>query len=191
MNIIRYSRLFRWVVRVFLLVFTLSLSAVGFLGGFSAVTILDPNSYNVNVPDGPIVTNLDITNTSSMQIILPFNITNAGVYDLTNIAIGFQVSMNYGNTLLLGNASTTVKIFDKSEFYGTVSHGGFLKSSLNGNATEGFILPNIPPLLNIDWYRSPNILEFYANLTFSASYSLNLYTFTISIINYPLYNYTM
>jgi len=161
------------------------------LGGFSAVTILDPKSYNVNVPDGPIVLNLDITNTSSMQIIVPFNITNAGVYDLTKIELSFQVSMNYGNTLLPGNASTTVKIFDKSQFYGTVAHGGFLKSSLNGNATEGFLLPNIPPLLNIDWYRTPNILEFRANLTFSASYSLNLYTFTTSIINYPIYNLTL
>jgi len=190
-NIIRPSRVFRWVVRLFLLVFTLSLSTVGFLGGFSAVTILDPKSYNVNVPDGPIVLNLDITNTSSMQIIVPFNITNAGVYDLTKIELSFQVSMNYGNTLLPGNASTTVKIFDKSQFYGTVAHGGFLKSSLNGNATEGFILPNIPPLLNIDWYRTPNILEFRANLTFSASYSLNLYRFTTSIINYPIYNLTL
>ena len=189
MNIIRPSRVFRWVVRIFLLVFTLSLSAVGFLGGFSAVTILNPDSYNVNVPDGPIVANLDITNPSSMQIILPFNITNAGVYDLTNIEISFQVSMTYGNTLLFENASTTVKFFDKSQFYGTVIHGGFLKSSLNGTAADGFILPNIPLLSNIDWYRTPYILEFHANLTFSASYSLDLYMFTTSIINYSIGHY--
>ncbi len=156
------------------------------LGGFSAVTILDPNSYNVNVPDGPVVANLDITNTSSMLIVLPFNITNAGVYDLTNIEISFQVSMTYGNTLLPGNASTTVKIFDKSHIYGTVAHGGYLKSSLNGTALDGFIIPNIPLVSEIDWYRAPHILEFYANLTFSASYSLNLYTFTTTIINYSI-----
>ncbi|MFX0047478.1 MAG: hypothetical protein ACFE8G_04835, partial [Candidatus Hermodarchaeota archaeon] len=110
--------------------------------------------------------------------------------DLTNIEISFQLSMTYGNTLLPGNASTTAKIFDKYQFYGTVAHGGFLKSSLNGNATDGFILPNIPPVLNIDWYRTPYILEFHVNLTFSASYSLNLYTFTTSIINYSIYNLT-
>ncbi|MBY9021571.1 MAG: hypothetical protein KGD67_10950, partial [Candidatus Lokiarchaeota archaeon] len=99
-NIIRPSRVFRWVVRLFLLVFTLSLSAVGFLGGFSAVTILNPDSYNINVPDGPVTANLNITTPGSMYINLPFNITNAGVYDLTNIEISFQVSMTYGNTLL-------------------------------------------------------------------------------------------
>jgi len=185
-NIIRPSRVFRLVVRIFLLVFTLSLSAVGFLGGFSAVTILDPDSYNVNIPDGPIVANLDITTPASMQIVLPFNITNAGVYDLTAIEISFQVSMTYGNTLLPGNASTTVKIFDKDQFYGVVPHGGYLKDSLNGTAADGFILSNIPPLSDIDWYATPHILAFHANLTFSASYSLNLYTFTTSIINYSI-----
>ncbi len=183
----RPSRIFRLIVRVFLFVFTLSLSAVGFLGGFSAVTILDPNSYNINVPDGPIVANLDITNTSSLQITLPFNITNAGVYDLTNIELSFQVSMTYGNTLLPANASTTVKIFDFSHIFGTVAHGSFLKSSINGTATEGFILANIPSLANVDFYRTPHILEFYGNLTFSASYSLNLYTFTTTILNYSIY----
>ena len=189
MNIIRWARVFRWIIRIFLLVFTLSLSAVGFLGGFSAVTILNPDSYNVNVPDGPVVANWNITDPSSMQIILPFNITNAGVYDLTNIEISFQVSMTYEDKLL-GNASTTVKIFDKFHDYGTVAHGGFLKSSLNGSGADGFILPNIPNPANINMDRIPNVLDFHANLTFSASYSLNLYTFTTTIINYSLGHYS-
>ena len=186
MNIIRWARVFRWIIRIFLLVFTLSLSAVGFLGGFSAVTILDPDSYNINIPDGDIIIYFNITDPSSVQVTLPFNITNAGVYDLTNLELSFQVSMTYGNTLLPGNASTTVKIFDIYKFYGTVAHGSFLKSSINGSATEGFILANIPPLSDINWYRTPDPIDGYANLTFSASYSLNLYTFTTSILNYPL-----
>ncbi len=155
------------------------------MGGFSAVTILNPDSYNVNVPDGPIIANFNVSNPSSMQVILPFNITNAGVYDLTNIEISFQVSMTYEDKLL-GNASTTVKIFDKSQIYETVVHGGFLKSSLSGNSTDGFILANIPPLVNINMDRTPHILDFHANLTFSASYSLDLYTFTTTIINYSI-----
>ena len=185
MNKIRWSRVFRWVIRLFLLVFTLSLSAVGFLGGFSAVTILNPDSYNINVPDGPVVANFNITNPSSMQIILPFNITNAGVYDLTYIEISFQVSMTYEDKSL-GNLSTTVKIFDKSQPYDDVPHGGFLKSSLNGTAADGFILANIPSLVNINMDRTPHVLDFHANLTFSASYSLDLYTFTTTIINYSI-----
>ena len=44
----RKSRVFRWIVRAFLLVFTLSLSAVSILGGWSAVTILNPEAEDIN-----------------------------------------------------------------------------------------------------------------------------------------------
>ena len=94
----RPSRIFRWVVRLFLLVCTLSLSAVGLLGGFSAVTILDPDSYNVNIPDGPITAVFDINNPSTLEITVPFNITNAGVYDLTDVTLKFELGMEYGDT---------------------------------------------------------------------------------------------
>ena len=182
----RYSRLFRWVVRGFLLVFTLSLSAVSLLGGFSAMTIFDPNVNNVNIPDGDITANFDITNPSGMYINVPFNISNSGVYDLTNIQLSFQVAMTYGDASTPLNETTTVIIFDKYQFYGTIAAGDTLKSNLTGYLTDGFIIANLPdPSTEVDWYRTPYALEFYANLTFSASYSLNLYTFTVKIINFP------
>jgi hypothetical protein len=127
----RYSRVFRWVVRGFLLVFTLSLSAVSLLGGFSAMTIFDPNVNNVNVPDGDITANFDITNTSGMFVNVPFNISNSGVYDLTNITLGFQVAMTYGNASTPLNETTTVIIFDKTQFFGSVSQGVTLKFTVN------------------------------------------------------------
>jgi len=181
-TIIRYSRLFRWIVRGFLLVFTLSLSAVSLLGGFSAMTIFDPNVNNVNIPDGDITANFDITNPSGMYINVPFNISNSGVYDLTNIQLSFQVAMTYGNASTPLNDTTTVKIFDKSQFFGTITQGYLLKANLTGSASDFANLPD--PTTEVDWYRAPYALEFYANLTFSSSYSLNLYTFTVNIINF-------
>ena len=177
----RYSRLFRWIVRGFLLVFTLSLSAVSLLGGFSAMTIFDPNVNNVNVPDGDITANFDISNPSGMFINVPFNISNSGVYDLTNIQLGFQVAMTYGNASTPLNETTTVIIFDKTQSFVTITQGVTLKANLTGTASDFINLPN--PSTEVDWYRTPYALEFYANLTFSASYSLNLYTFTVNIIN--------
>ena len=57
-------------------------------------------------------------------------------------------------------------------------------SNLNGTGSDGFILSNIPdPLTEVDKTRLPYDLEFNANFTFSASYSLNLYTFTVNTIN--------
>ena len=190
MTIIRYSRLFRWVVRGFLLVFTLSLSAVSLLGGFSAMTIFDPSVQNINIPDGDITSNFDISNPSAMYINVPFNISNTGVYNLTNIALSFQVTMTYGDASTPLNETTTVIIFDKEEFIGTIAQGDSLKSNFIGTVSDGFIVANIPdPLTEVDWYRTPYALEFHASLQFSASYSLNLYTFKVNIINFPAGHY--
>ena len=181
----RYSRVFRWAVRGFLLIFTLSLSAVSLLGGFSALTIFDPNKNNVNIPDGEITANFDITNPSGMYINVPFNISNSGVYDLTNIQLSFQVAMTYGDASTPLNDTTTVIIFDKSQFFGTITQGYTLKTNLTGSASDGFIIANLPdPNTEVDWYRAPYALEFYANLTFSAFYSLNLYSLSVNIINF-------
>ncbi len=190
MMYMRISRVFRWTIRIFLLVFTLSLSAVSLLGGFSAMTIFDPSVQNINIPDGDITSNFDITNPSAMYINVPYNISNPGVYDLTNITLSFQVYLTYGNASTPLNETTTVIIFDKEELIGTIAHGDFLKSNFTGTASDGFIIDNLPdPLTEVDWYRTPYALEFHASLKFSASYSLNLYTFKVNIINFPAGHY--
>ena len=190
MIIIRYARLFRWVVRGFLLVFTLSLSAVSLLGGYSAMTIFDPSVQNINVPDGEITANFDINNPSGMFINVPFNISNPGVYNLTDIQLTIQVTMIYGNALTPLNETTAVRIFYKEEFFGTIANGETLKSELTGSISDGFIIANLPdPSTEIDWYRTPYALEFFVSLTFSASYSLNLYSFSVNIINFPAGHY--
>jgi len=172
-NIIRISRVFRLIVRVFLLVFTLSLSAVSILGGWSAVTILNPAGDDINIPDGPIILIPNIGN-SSIEITIPFNITNGGVYELSDIFLRFQLDMTFGNTSTLNNDTTTVRVFDKLQNFGSVSPGETLKENYTGSGTLS--------LSEVDWYRSPP-LKFYASLIFRASYSLNLYTFTVAIIN--------
>jgi hypothetical protein len=182
----RPSRIFRWIVRIFLLIFTLSLSAVSFLGGFSAVTILDPDSYNINIPDGPIIVNFDVYNPNNMQIVVPFNISNAGVYELNDISLGFGIWMTYGDKLN-GNQTTVVQVFEKDVYYGTIIPGNTLKTNFNGTGSDGFIFASIPdPSTEIDWTRTPHPLEFYSNFTFVSSYSLRLYTFTVHIVNFSL-----
>ncbi|GAH09123.1 unnamed protein product, partial [marine sediment metagenome] len=130
----RPSRVFRWAIRALLLVSTLSLSAVSILGGWSAVTILNPSSNDINIPDGPIIVNLNIGN-SSMDIIVPFNISNGGVYDLSHISLRFQVGMTFGNTSTLNNDTTTVQIFNKHQSYETVLPGQTLKTNFSGTGS--------------------------------------------------------
>ena len=184
----RPSRIFRWVVRIFLLVFTLALSGVSLLGGFSAVTVLDPDSYNVNIPDESsesIQFNFNIYNIPATSITIPFNITNVGVYDLDNIILSFQIGVIFGNASTPTNETTNNLIFDKTVNYGSVPHGQVLKDEFSGLGTDGFILTNIPEPIEVDINRTPD-LTFHANFTFSAMYSLQLYKFTVNLINYSL-----
>ncbi len=172
----RPSRVFRWVVRAFLLVFTLSLSAVSILGGWSAVTILNPGSDDINVPDGPIIVNPDIGN-STIEIIVPFNISNGGIYELSNIFLGFQLDMAFAN-ISNSNATETIQIFDIYQSYGSVLPGQTLKANYSYSGSL--------PLTDVNLAYG---LDFYAGLVFRASYSLNLYTFTVAIINVSLGHY--
>lgn len=186
----RPSRIFRWIVRIFLLVFTLSLSAVSLLGGFSAVTVLDPESYSINIPDGPITVNLDITDANNMMITVPFNISNVGVYDLEEITIGFQIQMTFGNSSTPTNETTTIVIFNKEQEYGDIMHGDTLKDNFTGSGSDGFFISTIQQAeTEVDWTRTPYAVEFYAGFTFSAWYSLNLYKFTVNIINFSIGHY--
>ncbi|NHJ20002.1 MAG: hypothetical protein EAX91_03590 [Candidatus Lokiarchaeota archaeon] len=174
----RPSRVFRWIVRAFLLVFTLSLSAVSILGGWSAVTILNPSSDDINIPDGPIGYNINIGN-SSVQITIPFNISNGGVYELSNVELGLQFDMRFEN-ISAGNATTTFTVFNVIHYYGNILPGATLKANLTGFGTL--------PLSDVNTDRNPD-LDLFIGLLFSASYSLNLYTFTVGIVNVSIGTY--
>ena len=118
-----------------------------------------------------------------MSIFVPFNITNVGVYDLTDMELSFQIVMNYSENDPPINSSRLVQIFNKTINYGNILHGELLKSNFSGIGADGFILADIPTPVEVDFTHP---LIFFANFTFSASYSLNLYRFEVKIINLSL-----
>jgi hypothetical protein len=141
------------------------------------VTILNPAGDDINIPDGPIIIIPDLGN-STIDITIPFNITNGGVYELSDIFLRFQLDMAFGNTSTINNATSTVRVFDETQNFGSVLPEQTLKANFSGSGTL--------PLTEVDWYRTPHPLQFYASLIFRASYSLNLYTFTVAIVNVSL-----
>jgi hypothetical protein len=182
----RPSRVFRWIVRLFLLVLTLSMTIVSVLGGMSAALILgDPN--NIKIPSGPIQSNFDITDVNSMYLRVPFNITNAGYFDLTNLKIDFKVSMVYDHVNLTTpgvNTTTSALIFDKSMSFPTIFYGTSYNGLFNASSGDGFIPSNFPnATTEIDWTRTPHAVEFYSNFSLSASYSLDLISFKVEAFN--------
>ena len=182
----RPSRIFRWIVRIFLGLLTLSMTIVSLLGGYSAFMILgDPN--NIKIPSGPISANFNITDPSGMSIIIPFNLTNAGYFDLTNLQINIKIDLTFGN-LSLG-ATSKVNIFDHTQTFPPIIRGQTYSGLFNGTGTN-FIEENFPNVTTeVDLARVP-VFEFHGNFTISAYYSLDLLAFAIGINNVTLGEFT-
>lgn len=182
----RPSRIFRWIVRLFLLVLTLSMTVVSILGGMSAALILgDPN--NIQIPSGAIDSNFNITDLDSMYLSFPFEIRNEGYFDLTNLNLEFKVSMVYDhvNLTLPGvNTTTSVLIFEKSITFPTILHKTTYNGLFSASSGDGFLASNFPDVItDIDWTRTPHAVDFYANFSLSASYSLDLISFSVDAYN--------
>lgn len=186
----RPSRVFRLIVRIFISLLTLSVTVVSMLGGMSAFTILlnpdnigiDPSEINMNFNPSPL--NINFT--------LPFNLTNAGYFDLENLKLKINLAMNYSHvnyTVPGVNESRVIKIFNKSQYFGTIPKG----STGNFNYTGLFSDFNFPPLFNmtsdVDWTVAPPAILFFANFTVSLDYSLGLHSLTIGFTNIPIGGY--
>jgi len=158
----RAARVFRWIMRIFVLFLTATMTVVSVLGGLSAVNILN-NPNNIEIPSGPLSSNINITTpTDEWYISVPFKLTNAGYYDLTNLTIGFDITMD--------NATRPPQlIYTDTQSFGDVLHGETLND--NYNASD-FIMPTI--------YLNPS---FTANISISAKYSLGLIYFEVEINN--------
>ena len=188
----RFSRVFRWVLRIFLLVLTLSLTGVSVLGSISAMNILS-NPDNIRVPSGPISANLDISDVNTMSIQVPFNVSNVGFFYLTNLRIEFTINMIYDHVNLTGtgeNITTNTMVFNKATTFPSVPSGQTYNGLFNAAGGDGFLPANFPNgTTEIDWNRSPHVLEFYADFTISASYSLDLISFSVDLYNISVGNY--
>ena len=181
----RPSRVFRWIVRMFIFILTLSMTVVSILGALSAVMILGNMNENIKIPAGPPSTNFDITNPSSMNITIPFNITNPGYFDITNLIVDIEISMTFGNASTPTNETTRTIIFNKAQTFPNIIRGQTYSGAFFGNSSD-FIEANFPnATTEIDWFRTP-VLEFHGNFTISAYYSLDLIAFVFGINNVTL-----
>lgn len=158
----RAARVFRWILRIFVLFLTATMTIVSVLGGLSAVNILnDPN--NIEIPSGPLVSNIgNTTNPDEWYISVPFELTNAGYYDLTDLKVGFDITMD--------NATRPNQtIYSEVKYFGNILHGETLNDAYNAS---NFIISDI--------YYNP---RFWVNISMSAQYSLNLIYFEVELNN--------
>ena len=176
----RISRIFRLIARVFIYVFTISLTIVSLLGGLSAITIIS-NPDNIGIPDGPIELYFDPSTPANNNITIPFNFTNDGYFELTNLFVRVRLNMTYkhysGGGPSAENTTTTTNVFDGNQTINSILATQTYKGSLFGDSSD---FKNIPNPANISIVDP---VTFGADILVSASYSLNLLTFRVEIIN--------
>ncbi|MCK4371321.1 MAG: hypothetical protein KAW03_09650, partial [Candidatus Lokiarchaeota archaeon] len=173
----------------FIFLLTISVTIVSILGGLSAILILsDQNNLGVD-PDAAEF-NLDINNVTlaidNIDFTLPFNLTNAGYFDMENLELSIQIALNYSHVddpVPGVNTTRQIQIFTKLHNFGTIAKGttGFFNftgvfSDFNVGAFPNFTT-------QVDWLRGPPAIELYANLTISLDYSIGLHSLTIGILN--------
>jgi hypothetical protein len=164
---------------------------VAFLGGLSAVMILtNPDNIGIDIANAEF--NLEFNNATGVvdnaNFTLPFNITNAGYFDLENFKLNIELAMNYSEIdypVFGVNETRTRKIFEKAANFGTIlkgSTGYFNFTGLFGNFTFGDF-----NITKIDVFKPPPLIEFYANFTISLDYSLGMHSITVDILNIKVY----
>lgn len=181
----RPSRVFRLIFRIFISLLTLSVTIVSILGGLSAVLILS-NPENIGVDPGNVDINFNYP-PLDINFTLPFNITNAGFFDLENLELKIDLAMNFTHVdypIIGVNTTREIPVFTNCSNFGTIPKG----VTRNFNFTGLFSDFYFPPLFNfttdIDWLRdSPADVLFYANFTVSLDYSIGLHSLTIGFID--------
>ncbi|MFW9973345.1 MAG: hypothetical protein ACFFDF_24385 [Candidatus Odinarchaeota archaeon] len=180
----RPSRVIRLIFRIFIFLLTLSVTIVSILGGLSAALILltpgnigvDPSKADINFNYPP----LDINFT------LPFNITNAGFFDLENLELKIDLAMNYTHVdypIIGVNTTREIPVFNKTQYYGAIPKSTTGNYNFTGLFSDFYFPPSFNFTTDIDWTRTPYPILFYANFTVSLDYSLGLHSLTIGIVH--------
>ena len=180
----RASRVFRLIFRIFISLLTLSVTVVSILGGMSAVMILsNPDNIGIDTANADFNLDIDEFGVHDINFTLPFNVTNAGYFDIENFQLRVELSMNYSHVdypIPGVNGTRTVKIFEKAENFGTVPKGLTRYFNFTGDYSE-FLIGNFPNITYIDVFKAPPILEFYANFTISLDYSLGMHSVSVYV----------
>ncbi len=164
----RKARIFRLVVRIFLLTFTVSLSIISALSGLSAINILT-NEGNIYVGTDDIDYYLDPSDPDNWYVYVPFNITNDGYFDLNDLQLSLSIDMYYNES-----HAFSANILTHSTIPCNVPKGTLFEGEIN--ATD-FTIPEFNPAI---------IPYFLADLSLTASYSFNLISFRAVIEDFNI-----
>ncbi len=172
----RIARVIRTIIYIVISVLTLTVPIVATFGGLSIVQIIS-NPGNIAIPDGEIDANFDLFDPSLTYVIIPFNITNAGYYPLSNLYIRLEIAMLFNNPI----ESRT--IINKRVDYPSILQGESYKGNFTMNSND---LQNVPSLSEINITAPISML---ANITFHGGYAYGLFSFTVKTYNLNMFSF--
>ncbi|MFX1343494.1 MAG: hypothetical protein ACFFAI_00190 [Promethearchaeota archaeon] len=158
---------------------------VSILGGLSAVMILsnrDNLQIDLDNADFNISVNITTFQIENINFSLPFKVNNTGYFDIENLELELDLYLNY-SSIAAGNNTVAIKILNKTQALGDIPRGEIGDFVFFGD-NSSFNYLAFPPMSDINPFRLPHILEFYANITVSLDYSLGLHSLAITLENY-------
>ncbi|MFX0023445.1 MAG: hypothetical protein ACFE9S_14060 [Candidatus Hermodarchaeota archaeon] len=183
----RPSRVFRTVFRIFIFLLTLSVTLVSILGLMSAVLILG-NPSNIGIDSSEMDINFN-PSPLNINFTIPFNLTNAGYFDLENLELTVDLAMNYTHVDYPApgvNQSRVINIFNKTHNLGNIPKGTTGNYNITGLFSEFYFPPLFNFTLDVDWTIGPPAIIFLANFTVHLDYSIGLHSLTIGLLNFQL-----
>ena len=183
----RYSRIVRLIMRVFLLLLASTMSLVSFLGGYSALLILgDEKNIDLNVNQTGNMFNI---NDTTFEIEIEFEFDNKGYFDLEDLKIELEISMVYEYKNYSGdgeNKQFAVPLYEGKKTFKTVENGEKLEGSISIVREDLEI--TIATILEINYHidKSKDIVFNGEKFGISGKYSLGLISFDVEIEDYEI-----
>lgn len=170
-------------IQVFVLLIASMLCYVAFVGGYSALIILeDEDNIDLNAKFAGDIMN----DPSSFELEIDFTINNKGYTDLENPTIEMELLMIYHNNDKSGKA-VEVSIFDDNKSFDSIKAGEEKTMTINieykdiSDVNWGEILSNADPKYDIVFTAEHIII--------SAKYSYSLLSFSVELEDVELGKY--
>lgn len=147
--------------------------SIGYLtiAAFSGLTQI---FENIRIPDGVVDLGIDVYNPEYMEVIFPYYIKNQGMYDLTDLFIEVDISVNY--TDLITRENLTVQVFSKTGSLPDCKAFSSLIGYFNGTFNDFNITTVIEFLENVDHLES---IKFFMDISFQVKYFWTLISFSL------------
>lgn len=146
---------------------------VSILSMIAISNVLDIIS-DVEVPDGYIKANFNIENPNDMEVEIPFDLSNEGIYDLVDINMDVKIKVDYINNIT--RESKEIEIFSKKIKYGTLGAGNSLNEIFKGDVDDFDTKAIYNFFKDADIFEEISIL---ISIKLEAKYFFNLIEFTI------------